>query len=159
MTANVLGDFIGTLIELFVDDGGLPGDEFKTMLANMRKLLQHISETGLSLSATKSKFFMMEATFAGGRVVPDGIKPDLTKLTAIADWKLLKDLQNLRSFLGLTGHFRSLVKGCATMDQLLTDLASNLELPKQKEKAAYARATKGFFVRKPMEKRTPPCLS
>ena len=31
---------------------------------------------------------MTEATFAGGRVGPDGIKPDLTNLTAIAEWKL-----------------------------------------------------------------------
>ena len=145
-TAKALGDFIGTLIELFVDDGGLAGDDFEVMLSNTRKLLQRISETGLSLSASKSKFFMTEASFAGGRVGPDGIKPDLTKLTAIADWKVPKDLQNLGSFLGLTGHFRSLIKGYAVMAQPLTDLARNLELPKQKGKAAYGRAMKGFSL-------------
>ena len=89
---------------------------------------------------------MMEATFAGGRVGPDGIKPDLTKLTAIADWRITKDLQNLGSFLGLTGHFRSLIKGYVTIAQPLTDLACNLELPKQKGKAAYAHAMKGFSL-------------
>ena len=146
MTATSLGDLIGTLIELFVDDGGMAGDDFDTMLASTRRLLQRISETGLSLSATKSKFFMTEATFAGGRVGPDGIKPDLTKLTAIADWKKPKDLQNLGSFLGLTGHFISLIKGYATIAQPLSDLARNLDLPKQKGKAAYTRATKGFSL-------------
>ena len=80
MTGKALGDFIGTLIELFMDDSGLAGNNFETMLGNTRKLLQCISETGLSLSATKSKFFMTETTFAGGRVGPDGIKLDLTKL-------------------------------------------------------------------------------
>ena len=108
MTVKALGDLTGTLIELFVDDGGLAGDNFETMLAGTRRLLQSISNTGLSLSAIKSKFFMTEATFAGGRVGPEGIKPDLTKLTAIADWKTPKDLQNLGSFLGLTGYFRPL---------------------------------------------------
>jgi hypothetical protein len=146
MTARALGDLIGTLMELFVDDGGLAGDDFDTMLANTRKLLQRISETGLSLSATKSKFFMTEASFAGGRVGPDGIKPDLTKLTAIADWKIPKDLQNLGSFLGLTGYFRPLIKGYASIAQPLTDLARNLELPKLKGKAAYTRAMKGFSL-------------
>ena len=34
MTGKALGDFIGTLIELFVDDGGLTGDDFETMLGN-----------------------------------------------------------------------------------------------------------------------------
>jgi hypothetical protein len=146
MTAKALGDLIGTLIELFVDDGGMAGDVFETMLANTRKLLQRISETGLSLSASKSKFFMTEATFAGGRVGPDGIKPDLTKLTAVADWKTPKDLQNLGSFLGLTGYFRPLIKGYASIAQPLTDLARNLELPKLKGKAAYTRAMKGFSL-------------
>jgi hypothetical protein len=146
MTANALGDMIGTLLELFVDDGGLAGDVFETMLANTRRLLQRISKTGLSLSASKSKFFMTEATFAGGRVGPEGIKPDLTKLTAIADWKTPKDLQNLGSFLGLTGYFRPLIKGYASIAQPLTDLARNLELPKLKGKAAYTRAMKGFSL-------------
>jgi hypothetical protein len=143
MTANALGDLIGTLMELFVDDGGLAGDDFDTMLAATRKLLQRISDTGLSLSAMKSKFFMTEATFAGGRVGPDGIKPDLTKLTALVDWKAPKDLQNLGSFLGLAGYFRALIKGYATIAQPLTDLVRNVELPKLKGKAAYARAMKG----------------
>ena len=126
MTADALGDLIGILFELFVNDGGLARDNFEIMLANTRQLLQQISEKGLSLSATKSKFFIMEATFAGGRVGPEGIKPDLMKLTAIADWKVPTDLQNLGSFLGLTGYFRPLIKGYALIAQPLTDLARNL---------------------------------
>ena len=147
MTAKALGDLIGTLLELFVDDGGQAGDHFETMLANMRLLLQRISEKGLSLSAAKSKFFMTEATFAGGRVGPDGIKPDLAKLTAVAEWKTPMDLQNLGSFLGLTGYFRSLIKGYASIAQPLSDLARNLELPKLKGKAAYTRAMKGHSIK------------
>ena len=34
MTGEALGDFIGTLIKLFVDDGGLAGDNFEMMLGN-----------------------------------------------------------------------------------------------------------------------------
>jgi hypothetical protein len=147
MTASALGDLIGILFELFVDDGGLAGDNFDIMLANTRQLLQRISEKGLSLSAAKSKFFMTEATFAGGRVGPDGIKPDLTKLTAVVDWKTPTDLQNLGSFLGLTGYFRSLIKGYASMAQPLTDLARKLDLPKLKGKAAYTKAMKGYSLK------------
>ena len=146
MTAKALGDLIGTLLELFVDDGGLAGDDFDTMLANTKQLLQRVREKGLSLSAAKCKFFVTEATFAGARVGPDGIKPDLTKLTAVADWKTPTDLQNLGSFLGLTGYFRSLIKGYASIAQPLSDLARNLELPKLKGKAAYTRAMKGFSL-------------
>ena len=146
MTAAAIGDFTGTLIELFVDDGGLAGDVFETMLADTERLLQRIGEKGLSLSASKSKFFVTEATFAGGRVGPDGIKPDLTKLTAVANWKKPTDLQNLGSFLGLTGYFRPLIKGYATIAQPLTDMARKLELPKFRGKAAYTKAMKGYSL-------------
>ena len=40
MTAAALGDLTGILFELFVDDGGMVGDSFETMLANTRQLLQ-----------------------------------------------------------------------------------------------------------------------
>ena len=146
MTARALGDLVGTLIELFVDDGGMAGDTFDAFLSNTRRLLQRVRETGLSLSASKSSFFMTEATFAGARVGPDGIKPDLTKLTAIVDWKTPADLQNLCSFIGLAGYFRSLVKGYATMAQPLTDLVRNLDIPRLKGKAAYNRAMKGHSL-------------
>ena len=146
MTAAALGDLIGTLMELFVNDRGQ--DDFETMLANTRQLLQWISDKGLSLSATKSKFFVTEAKFTGGRVCPDGIKPNLTKLTVIMDWKTPTDLQNLGWFLGLTGYFQPLIKGYASVAQPLTDLACNLELPKLKGRAAYTRerAMKGYLL-------------
>ena len=98
------------------------GDNFETMLGNTKRLLDRIRATGLSLSAAKSCFFVTEAVFAGSQIGPDGIKPDLTKLTAVVDWKTPTDLQNLGSFLGLTGYFRLLVKGYAAIVQPLTDL-------------------------------------
>lgn len=145
MTARALGDLIGILFELFVDDGGMAGDNFNTMLQNTHILLQQVRDTGLSLSATKSRFFMSEATFAGGRVGSDGIKPDLTKLTAIAEWKIPADLQNLGAFLGLAGYFRALIKGYASIAQPLTDLARS-DIPRTKGKAAYTRAMKGYSL-------------
>ena len=40
MTAAAIGDLMGTLIELFVDDGSLAGDNFEKMLANTEQLLE-----------------------------------------------------------------------------------------------------------------------
>ena len=101
---------------------------------------------GLSLSVAKSKFFVTEATFAGRQAGPDGIKPDLTKLTAIVDWKTPTDLQSLGSFLGLAGYFQSLIKGYASIAQPLSDLVRKVELPKLKGKATYTRAMNGYSL-------------
>jgi transposase InsO family protein len=146
MTADTLGDLVGTLFELFVDDGGMAGDVFETKLANLRTFFNRVRDKGLSLSAAKSQFFMTEAVFAGARIGPDGIKPDFTKLTAIVEWKTPTDLQNLSAFLGLAGYFRSLIKGYATMAQPLTDLIRDLDLPKLKGRSAYNKAMRSHSL-------------
>lgn len=143
LTARCLGDMVGTLIELFVDDGGMAADTFEEGMRDLRKFLVRVREKGLSLSAAKSEFFVTEAVFAGARVGPGGIKPDLSKLTAVVDWAQPADLQNLGSFLGLAGYFRSLIKGYSAIAQPLSDLARSIDLPKGKGRAAYQRAMKG----------------
>ncbi|TFY79122.1 hypothetical protein EWM64_g4890 [Hericium alpestre] len=106
LTAKHLHDLLTDgVMELLVDDGGAAADTFDEMLAKLRLILTRVRERNLSLSPSKSSFFMTEAVFAGARVGPDGVLPDLTKLTAIVDWAQPADALNLTSFLGLTGHF------------------------------------------------------
>ena len=146
ITARTLGDLVGMLFELFVDDGAMVGDSFEELLGDLWTLLTRVWEKGLSLSASKSQFFITEAMFAGARVGPSGIHPDLSKLTAIVDWKMPTDLQNLGAFTGITGYFCTLVKGYSTMAQPLMDLEKGLEVLKGKGKAAYRCAMKGHSL-------------
>jgi hypothetical protein len=146
MTADALGDLVGILFELFVDDGGMAGDDFETMLTDTVTLLTRVREKNLSLSASKSGFFLSDAVFAGGRVGKDGIYPDLSKLTAIVDWELPTDVQNLGSFTGLTGYFRGLIAGYAGIAQPLTDLSRSVSVTQSKGKNAYRRAMKAFSL-------------
>jgi hypothetical protein len=105
VTSRALGDMVGTLVELFTDDGGLAGDNFTEKLANLHTLLEQVQSEDLSLSAQKTSLFMSEVVFAGERVGRDGVKPDLAKLTAVVNWEVPCDLLNLNSFCCLTGYF------------------------------------------------------
>ncbi|TFY80005.1 hypothetical protein EWM64_g4006 [Hericium alpestre] len=125
------------IMELFVDDGGTVADTFKEMLDKLRTIFTRVRECNLSLSADKSSFFMTEAVFAGARVGPTGVLPDLLKLTAVVDWQPPHDALNLVSFLGLTGHFRDLVKDYAYIEAPLHDLLWPVPLPLQSSKSTY----------------------
>jgi hypothetical protein len=83
---------------------------------------------------------MTEIIFAGSRVGPDGVQVDSTKLTAIVDWQQPPHLLNLSSFLGLSGHFRDLIKNYAKIAQPLTDLIRGADILKGAGKAAYRAA-------------------
>jgi hypothetical protein len=139
---------VGTKIQLFVDDGGMAGDDFEQKMADLRTVFLWIREHKLSLSTQKMKFFMTEATFAGNRVGPEGIKPDLTKLTAIIDWDAPHDLLNLKSFLGLCGHFRSLIKDYARIAQPLTDLERLARVGGAGSKGEWRRRMRAVELRK-----------
>lgn len=146
MTADALGDMVGRAIQLFVDDGGMAGSDFETKLTNLEALFTRCRATGLSLSAQKTKLFQSEVVFAGERVGKTGIRGDLTKLTAVVSWERPTNIQNLASFLGLTGYFRTLVKGYAKLAKPLKDLENELIMPKQGGRQAYRRAAVGHSL-------------
>jgi hypothetical protein len=129
-TATHLHDLLVNTIELFVDDGGTAADDFEDGMAKLVCLLDRVRERSLSLSAKKTKLFMSHAVFAGGMVGPEGVTPDLSKLTAIVNFPQPEDGLQLTSFLGITGHFRDLVKNYARIEGPLQNLLRGCHVPK-----------------------------
>jgi len=132
------------LMELFVDDGGCEDDTFNGMMTKLRQVFQRCRDHKLSLSPTKCRLFMTETTFAGATVGPQGVQPDLAKLSAIVNWKQPDNALNLLSFLGLTGHFRDLIKSYSRIEGPLRDLIKQVDIPKPISKATYRRAMTNF---------------
>jgi len=132
------------LMELFVDDGGCKDDTFNGMMTKLRQVFQRCRDHKLSLSPMKCRLFMTETTFAGATVGPQGVQPDLAKLSAIVNWKQPDNALNLLSFLGLTGHFRDLIKSYSRIEGPLRDLIKQVDIPKPISKATYRRAMTNF---------------
>jgi Reverse transcriptase (RNA-dependent DNA polymerase) len=140
MAAGHLHDLIAEeTLEIFVDDGGMAADTFDEMKKKLMRILNRVRERKLSLSAAKSQLFMLEAMFAGARISAEGVLPDLTKLTAIMDWRRPNNALNLVSFLGLTGHFQDLIRGYAQVEGPLRDLLAEVTLPQPCTKTSYRR--------------------
>src|SRR6267154_2136499 len=87
---------------------------------------------------------MTETMFAGATIGPQGIQPDLEKLTAIVNWKQPTDALNLESFLGLTSHFRDLVQSYAKREGPLRDLIKAVPLKIPYSKATYRCTLRDF---------------
>jgi len=138
MTRQHLYDLlVEEVMELFVDDGGAAANKFSEMMDKLQCIFTRVRECGLSLSPSKSKFFMTTAEFAGTIVGPNSVQPDLSKLMAIVNWKTPENTLNLSSFLGLTGWFRDLIKDYAKIEQPLRDLIREVDLPEKCSKTVY----------------------
>ncbi|KAA3487569.1 DNA/RNA polymerases superfamily protein [Gossypium australe] len=70
----------------------------------------------------KSEFWLKEVGFLGHIVSGDGIRVDPSKISAIVDWKLPRNVTEVRSFLGLAGYYRRFVKGFSMIATLMTRL-------------------------------------
>ena len=126
-------------MELFVDDGGAAANTLDEMLEKLTRIFTLIRKHNLSLSASKCELFMTNMVFAGTSVGPKGVQPDLSKLTAIVNWKIPEDALGLVGFLGLTGWFRDLILGYAKKEQPLRDLLRKVEMPEKHTKSIYRR--------------------
>ena len=152
MVAIALEDMIGRELVNWMDDICLPGDDFNTKLQNLRKFFTRCRDRGLSLSPTKTKLFFTDVLFAGAMIGPNGIKPNLDKVAAVANWPVPQDVQDLMGFLGLTNYFRRLICDYARIAQPLTDLIRDIpvDIPKftgRAKKGAYKRALKAASLK------------
>jgi hypothetical protein len=148
MTATRMHELIadGTM-ELFVDDGGAAANTFKEMMEKLTRIFTAIRKHNLSLSASKCELFMTTMVFAGASVGPKGVQPDLSKLTAIVNWKVPEDALALVGFLGLTGWFRDLILGYAKKEQPLRDLLRKVEMPEKHTKTIYRRVMSNYKLK------------
>jgi transposase InsO family protein len=145
MTATHLHDLLANgIMELFVDDGATAANEFEDMMSKLRQLFDRVRERKLSLSASKSEFFVTEGIFAGAKVGPNGVTSDPAKLTAIVDWKQPPTALNLASFLGITGHFRDLIKDYSKIEGPLRNLIKAVPLPSGYNKSTYRRIMENY---------------
>ena len=145
MTATHLHDLLADFtMELFVDDGGCSADSVDEMMGKLERIFQRCRERKLSLSPSKCRLFMTETTFAGATVGPQGVQPDLTKLTAVVSWPQPMDALNLESFLGLTSHFRDLIQNYSKREGPLRDLVKAAPLTIPYTKTTYRRTLRNF---------------
>jgi RNase H-like domain found in reverse transcriptase len=132
------------MIELFVDDGGSASDTFEEGMQKLKVLLERVRQERLSLSPSKLRLFMTEAVFAGATVGPNGVSPDLSKLTAIVNWSQPQDASHLEGFLGLSGYFRDLIKGYSIVEKPLRDILRAVDVPKGLGKQGYQRIMRNY---------------
>ena len=85
-------------------------------------------------------------------VGPEGIKPNLDKVAAVANWPIPNDVQDLMGFLGLTNYFCHLICDYARISQPLSDLTRNVPIDISKstgkaKKGAYKQALQATSLR------------
>lgn len=107
---NILGEYIGVICFVYLDDIIIIGKDLKTHIINLAKVLKRLAEFNLKIQLDKCEFMRRETEFLGHIITQEGIKPDPEKIMKILDWKLPENQKQIKQFLGLSGYYRRFIK-------------------------------------------------
>ncbi|UYV84117.1 hypothetical protein LAZ67_X001223 [Cordylochernes scorpioides] len=113
--------------QIGIDEADREKTAFITPDDHLRRLevvLNCFKRAGLKLNPGKCSFGASNIKILGHQVNKDGIRPDDDKIKAVSQFPIPKNLQQLRSFLGLSSYYRRFIKNYADIARPLNSLLS-----------------------------------
>ena len=105
---NLLKGIPGVCV--YLDDILVTGRDDAEHLTNLHSVLKKLSDSGLKLAKDKCHFLLPSVKYLGFRVTQEGIQPTGEKVRAIKEAKAPRNVQELRSFIGLVNYYNLLTR-------------------------------------------------
>ena len=103
-------------------------------------------EHNLRLKPTKCKFFWSEINYLAHHVSKEGVQPSKENLKAVAEFAPLWSYTEIRTFLGLVGHYQQFIKRFAKIAQPLHKHLSGEGASKMSEWLSLTEEAQGAFA-------------
>ena len=118
----ILQDLLYKTVVVYLDDIIIFSKNFDTHLKDIRVVFEKLKVAGLKLNLKKCSFFQQEVIYLGHIVSCKGILPDPKKQSAISNYPIPTNVDQIRSFLGLANYYRKFVNNFADKAHPLTVL-------------------------------------
>ena len=135
---TIFAGIIGNTVLAYLDDLIIVSKDVDSHFQKLRKVLGTLKKAGLKLNLSKCEFLKSKVKFLGHIVDAEGIHTIPDKIKAIQGFPVPKTIENVRSFLGITGFYRSFIKGYSSIASPLTKLLKkdvNFDWGHQQEKS------------------------
>lgn len=106
----------------YIDDILVTGTTQTEHLKNLEEVFRRLQSHGIRMKRNKCLFMQESVEYLGHRLDADGIRATPEKVAAIMRAPMPKNVQQLRSFLGLLNYYRKFLPNLATIVQPLNDL-------------------------------------
>ena len=119
---DVLREHIGVRCYIYIDDIIIFSKTKEEHFDNLNVIFNTLEKAHLKVQFDKCEFIKEETEFLGIIVGQEGIRTTAKKTEAIVNFPQPRSVHDLRSFLGMTGHYRRFIKAYAQIAKPLTEI-------------------------------------
>ena len=110
----------------YIDDVLVFSQNPEEHVIHLRRVLQELSASGMTVKENKCRFGMRKIEYLGHVIGGGEVAVPEHRAAAMAEFRLPKTKKQLRSFLGAAGYYRKFVKGFARMSSVLSPWTAKL---------------------------------
>ena len=122
-----LGELIYSICVVYLDDIIIFAETEEEHLHRLGLVMERLQGANMKLKPCKCEFFKTEIEYLGHKVTSEGILPMKKNLDAVAKFAEPTTVTQVKSFLGLVGHYRRFIKDFAKIAKPLHELTKKSE--------------------------------
>ncbi|GBG93003.1 hypothetical protein CBR_g58141 [Chara braunii] len=125
---RIFHDYLDKFVIVYLDDILIFSRTVEEHVAHLDKVLSLLRQHKFKINGEKCEFGRTRILYLGHEISAERLKPDDAKVASIRDWPRPQSVTKMRSFLGMTGYYRTFDKNYSIVAAPLTDL-TNLDTP------------------------------
>jgi len=107
---------------VFIDDILIYSKNEEEHAKHLATMLRLLRENQLYAKLNKCNFFQTKVHYLGHVISKEGIAVDPNKIRAIMEWAAPKNVDEVRSFMGLSGYYRRFIRNFSCIAYPITSL-------------------------------------
>ena len=148
---RVFRPYVDKFFMVFIEDILVYSKDWENHDTHLWVVLETLRKERLYAKLNKCEFWLREVSFLGHIVSEEGIQVDSKKVEVIIEWKPLRNVTKVRSFLRLSGYYRRFVKGFLMTATLMTRLIQeNVKFEWSEKCQASFEKLKAFLTEAPV---------
>ncbi|GBG91038.1 hypothetical protein CBR_g51771 [Chara braunii] len=121
---RIFHDYLDKFVIVYLDDILIFSMTIEEHVAHLDKVFSLLRQHKFKINSEKCEFGPTRVLYLGHEISAEGLKPDDAKVASIRDWPRPQSVTEMRSFLGMTGYYRTFVKNYSIVAAPLTDLTA-----------------------------------
>jgi hypothetical protein len=119
---SIFSQYLDKSVVVFIDDIMVYSKMEEEHDEHLRIVLQTLRKHKLYTKFDKCDFYQKEIQYLGHVISEEGIVVDPKKIKAIMEWLVPKDVEDIRSFMGITGYYCRFIEGFSKTTYPITSL-------------------------------------